>query len=100
MQARSPSEVGMVTPSDFFSVPVLKRCRFRLIMPSVFARVMRWCVCGAVRIWDGDVVVYEVWLGVVGVGVMFSIVVPKQFASCCNASLWRPWNFWFSFLIF
>ena len=36
----------------------------------------------------------------VGVGAMFSALVPKMVARYCNAYPCRPWNFWFSFLIF
>ena len=45
-------------------------------MPGVFARVTRWCVHGAVRIWDGAVGVDKVWLAFVGVGAMLYAVVP------------------------
>ena len=67
-------------------------------MPGVFARVTCLCVCGAIYIWDGDVGVDKVWLVFSGMGEIFSLVVSKN-SSCCNASLWRPWNVWFYFLI-
>ena len=31
---------------------------------------------------------------------MFSVVVPKMVARCCNAYPCRPWEVWFSFLLF
>ena len=51
MLARSPSEVGMVTPSE---VCVIGWSGGGVgsagIMPGVFALIMCWCVCGAKRI--------------------------------------------------
>ena len=99
--ARSTSEVGMVTLFECFvgaysegDVVVVG------IMPGVFAHVTRWCLSGAVCIWDGAVGVGYVRLLVVGVVTMLYTVVPKYFASCCNVSPFRPWKFWFYFLIF
>ena len=67
--ARSPFEVGMVTPSEYFvnslseqGVGVVE------ITPDVFARVTRWCMCGSICIWYGDDGVDDVWLVVVGMG--------------------------------
>ena len=51
MVARSPSEVGMVTPSeDCFSVWSDGYVGPVVIMPVVFSLVKRWCVRGAKRI--------------------------------------------------
>ena len=55
---------------------------------------------GDSRIWDGAVGVVDVCLVLVGVGAMFSAVVPKMVSSCCNSSPCRPWKVLFSFVIF
>ena len=95
---RSLSEDGMVTPYECFvgACYVVGVGAVGIIL-GVFSRVTRWCVCGAVRIWYGAVGVNDVWLVVVGDGAMFSVVVPKQFASCFYPSPCRPLKFWFSF---
>ena len=77
MLALSPSEVGMGTPYEF-CVGVCYKGGFGSvgITAGVFARMTHWCVHGAIRIWVGAVGMDEVWFVVVGVGVMFSAVVP------------------------
>ena len=75
--ARSLSEVSMVTPSECCAGVCSKGGVGSVdILPGVFARMMRWCVSGSIRIWVGAVGVDEVWFVAVGVGVMFSAVVP------------------------
>ena len=75
--ARSLSEVVMVIPSEgcvsVWSDGGVVSVR---IMPIVFACVMRWYVCGNKHIRVGAVGVMEVWFVFVGVGLMFSTVVP------------------------
>ena len=66
----------------------------------MFTCVTCWCVCGASRIWDGSIGVVYVYIVSVGLGAMFSTVVPKMVTSCCNALPCHPWKVWFSFLIF
>ena len=87
----SPSEVGMVTPSEGcvsgWSVGGFGSAG---IMTGVFDLVMRWCVHGAKRICVDAVGVDEVWFGFVGVGVILYAVVPIFFDNCCNASPWCP----------
>ena len=97
----SPSEVGMVIPYECFVGALPDRgVSVVVIMPGAFACVTRWCVHGAMRIWDGVVGVDDVWLVVVGVGLMFSAAVPTFFASCCNDSPCSPWKVRFSLIIF
>ena len=96
--ARSPSEVGMVTPSGCF----VRTCSegsvgFVGIIPGAFACVMSWCVCSVVR---GAVGVEKLWFLVVGVGAMLYAVVTICFTNFCNASPWHPWKVWFYFLTF
>ena len=66
----------------------------------MFTCVTCWCVCGASWIWAGSVGVVDVYIVSVGLGAMFSTVVPKMVTSCCNALPCHPWKVWFSFLIF
>ena len=74
---RSPSEVGMETPSeDCVSSWSDGGVGSAGIMPSLFALVTRWCVRGAKSIYVGAVGVDEVWVVVVGVGVIFSALAP------------------------
>ena len=69
MLACSPSEVGTVTPYEG-SIGALSEGGVGVIgniwcilgrIPGVFARVSRWCVRGAARIWAGAVGVVNVW---------------------------------------
>ena len=89
--ARANSEVGIVTLSECSVGVCFERGLGSVgIMPGVFARVTRWCVRGARRIWVGALGMDKFWFLVVGVGVMFSTVVPIFLANRCNASPWRP----------
>ena len=89
--ARSPYEVSMVKPSEF-CVGVCSEGGVSSvgIIPDVFVHMTHWCVCGAMSIWVGAVGVDEVLFLVVGVGVMFSAVVPKLFANYYNATPLHP----------
>ena len=59
MLARSPSEVGMVTPSEGCVIGWSGGgVGSAGIMPGVFYLVTRWCVHGAKRICVGSVGVY------------------------------------------
>ena len=63
MLARSPSEVGMVTPSEGCVIGWSGGgVGSASILPGVFALVTRWCVCGANQICVGDVGVDDVWV--------------------------------------
>ena len=91
MLVRSPSEVSTVKPSEScVSGWSGGGVGSTGIMPGLFALVTRWYVHGAKCICVGAVGVDEVWFVVVGVGVIFSVVVPNIFANFCNASPWRP----------
>ena len=86
--AHSPSEVGMVTPSEgCVSGWSSGGVGFTGIMPGVFAIVANWCVRGAKFICVGDVGVYEVWVVFFGVDVTFSDLVPILFANLCKTTL-------------
>ena len=72
MLARSPSEVRMVKTSEY-CVSGWSGGGFgsAVIMRGVFALVTRCCERRDIRIYIGAVGVDEVWVLVVGVGVMF-----------------------------
>ena len=75
--ACSPSEVGMVTPSEgCVSGWSDGGVGSTGMMPGVFAIVTRWCVHGTKRICVGAVCVDEIWVVFVGVGVTFSALAP------------------------
>ena len=90
---QSPSEFGMVTPSEgcvngMVSGGVVSTG----IIPGVFALVTSWCVRGAKSICVGAVGVDDVWVVCVGVDVTWYAVAANIFANLYNAYPWLPWN--------
>ena len=78
----SPSEVGMMTPSEGFINGMLSGAVFPTgIISGVFALATRWCVHGAKRISFGAVGVDDVWVVCVIVDKTWSTVSPNILAS-------------------
>ena len=100
VMVRSPSEVGMVTPSEgCFNCMLFEGAGSTGVIPDMFALVTRWCVRGAKRICVGDVGVDDVWVVFFSFDVTLSAVVPNIFSNLWKASPWRPWKVRFSCMI-
>ena len=78
----SPSEVGMLTPSEgFFNGIFSGGVDCTGIIPGMFALVARWCVHGSKHICVGAVGVDDVWVVCAVVDGTWSAVSPNIFAN-------------------
>ena len=100
MLGQSPSEVVMVTPYEGFVNGMFSGGSVSTgIIPDVFNLVTHWCVRASKRICVGAISIDDFWVLCVGVDGNWSAVSKNIFANFWNASPWRPWIVWFSFLV-